>query len=309
MFLQNNLSTLGEGSATMPSVMPDKFTATWVSHSSIKDFLNCPRAYYLNNVYKNPQTNRKIQLMAPPLALGSAVHEVVESLSVLPTKDRFKENLLQKFEKVWKKHTGKKGGFSSEEQEQRYKKRGEEMLRRVINNPGPVARLAVKIKQDLPSYYLSEADNIILCGKIDWLEYLPDTDSVNIIDFKTSRSEEEDDSLQLPIYHLLVTNTQSRKVNKAYYWYLELNDDLKEKELPNLEEAEEELLKIAKKIKLQRQLNIFKCLSGENGCRHCKPLERVIRGEAEHVAVSEYNQDIYILPWEGKKQNQESEIL
>src|ERR1035437_4279352 len=31
----------------------DKFNAVWVSHSSIGDFLKCPRLYYLHNVYKN----------------------------------------------------------------------------------------------------------------------------------------------------------------------------------------------------------------------------------------------------------------
>ncbi|QQS44706.1 PD-(D/E)XK nuclease family protein [Candidatus Roizmanbacteria bacterium] len=96
-----------------------------------------------------------------------------------------------------------------------------------------MARKAVKIKEDLPHYWLSEEDNIILCGKIDWLEYLPETDSVHIIDFKTSKYDEDGDSLQLPIYYLLVTNTQKREVSKASYWYLERNDDLTEKELPD----------------------------------------------------------------------------
>ncbi|KKU87195.1 MAG: hypothetical protein UY16_C0035G0009 [Candidatus Gottesmanbacteria bacterium GW2011_GWA2_47_9] len=76
----------------------DKFTATWVSHTSIADFLNCPRAYYLRNVYRRPETNHKIQLVSPPLSLGSAIHEVLESLSVLPTKVRFTEPLLSKFD-------------------------------------------------------------------------------------------------------------------------------------------------------------------------------------------------------------------
>jgi len=289
--------------------MSDKFSATWVSHSSIKDFLNCPRAYYLNNVYRDPYTNHKIQIISPPLSLGSAVHEVIESLSVLPTEDRFKESLLKKFENVWKKCSGEKGGFVSSDQEQQYKKRGEAMLARVIKNPGPVANLAVKIKQDLPHYWLSEDDNIILCGKIDWLEYLPDLDVVNIVDFKTSKREEEGDSLQLPIYHLLVSNTQKHKVNKASYWYLELSETLVEKQLPDLEQAYKQILQIAKRIKLQRQLKIFKCPNGENGCKYCRPLEKVLRGEAKQVGISQYNQDIYILPWEEKSEERESEVL
>ncbi len=289
--------------------MPDKFTATWVSHSSISDFIKCPRAYYLNNVYKNPETGRKIQLMSAPLALGAAVHEVVENLSVIPTTERFKESLIEKFDEVWKKYQGKKGGFNSESQEKIYKDRGEEMLRRVINNHGPLDNLAVKIKEDLPQYWLSEEDEIILCGKVDWLEYLPDSDSVHIIDFKTSKKEDQNGSLQLPIYHLLVHNTQQRKVSKASYWYLGIYDEPKEQVLPDLVEAHDEVLAIAKQIKLARKLERFKCPQGDGGCFHCRSLEKVVAGEAEKVGVNEYNQDVYILNKDESKFENESMIL
>ena len=237
--------------------MADKFTATWVSHSSISDFLECPRAYYLKNVYKDPDTHHKIQLMSPPLALGSVVHQVLESLSVLPTKERLKTSLVQQFETAWEQVSGKRGGFFSESTEAAYKNRGIKMMQRVMKHPGPISRLAVKIKQDLPWYWLSEADEIILSGKIDWLEYLPEEDSVHIIDFKTSKSAERADSLQLPIYHLLVHHCQHRQVARASYWYLESNDQLTDKPLPDLAAAEQQVLKIAKKIKTARKLEHF----------------------------------------------------
>jgi ATP-dependent helicase/DNAse subunit B len=91
--------------------MLDKFTALWVSHSSISDFLQCPRAYYLKNIYKDPDTGRKFQITSAPLSLGSAVHEVIEALSEIPTQDRFRQSLLEKFETAWKKYHGKIGGF------------------------------------------------------------------------------------------------------------------------------------------------------------------------------------------------------
>jgi len=275
--------------------MPDKFTATWVSHSSISDFLKCPRAYYLNNVYKSQETGRKIQLMSAPLALGAAVHEVIEALSIIPTQERFKKSLVEKLNDVWHKYHGKKGGFSSEEHERKYKKRGEEMLLKVMNNPGPLKNLAIKIKEDLPQYWLSEDDNIILCGKVDWLEYLPDLDGVHIIDFKTGKKEEANGSLQLPIYHLLVHNTQHRKVIKASYWYIDLHDKPVEQKLPDLIKAHEQVLEISKKIKLARKLEMFKCPQGDGGCQFCKPFEKVIAGEAEKVGVNDYNQDVYVL--------------
>jgi len=295
--------------------MPDKFAATWVSHSSASDFLKCPRAYYLNNVYRDPKTKHKIQLVSPALALGSAVHEVLESLSGLPTADRLKVSLIERFGQVWKKYAGKRGGFESPEQEAHYKARGEAMLRRVMQNPGPITRLAVKIKQDLPQYWLSEEDEIILCGKIDWLEYFPDTDSVHIIDFKTSKKEEDGDSLQLPIYRLLVENCQHREVVGASYWYLELSDTLTPRDLPDSQAAHERVLEIAKKMKLARKLGVFKCPQGDAGCFHCRPLEKVIRGEAEFVGENDYRQDLYYLPTQPAgtaatgSQHPESEVL
>ena len=36
----------------------DKYTATWVSHTSLSDYIKCPRAYFLKNVYKDPQTGQ-----------------------------------------------------------------------------------------------------------------------------------------------------------------------------------------------------------------------------------------------------------
>lgn len=276
--------------------MPDTYSATWVSHSSIADFVHCPRAYFLKNVYKDPKTNHKMQLMSAPLALGAAVHEVLESLSILPVEQRFTKSLIDKFGEAWKKVTGKRGGFHSQAQEDKYRAEGEEMLRRVMDDPGILKERAVKIKADLPHYWLSETDEIILCGKIDWLRYLPETDSVHIIDFKTSKSEEEKSSLQLPIYHLLVHNTQSRKVSGASYWYLRQQHGLVDKELPDLASAHEQVLEVAKKIRLQRKLGAFKCPQGTNGCFACRPMEAIVRGEGEFVGLNEYRQDIYVLP-------------
>lgn len=287
--------------------MPDKYTAVWVSHTSISDWLRCPRAYFLKNVYRDPKTHHKIKLMSPSLALGQAVHEVLESLSVLPKYSRFSESLINKFENAWQKVSGKNGGFVSGESERSYKTRGQEMLRRVMNNPGPLSGLAVKIQMDLPQFWLSEADNIMLCGKIDWLEYLPDSDSVHIIDFKTGKSEEDPASLQLSIYHLLVHHCQKYKVSGASYWYLDSSDVLTPKELPDLETARKNILDVAQQIKLARQLERFKCPQGD-GCFSCRPMEAIINRQAEFVRSDEYNYDVYILH-KAESENRDGLIL
>lgn len=273
----------------------DKYSALWVSHSSIGTFLECPRAYFLKNIYKDPKTGHKVKLISPPLALGQSVHEVIESLSEIRTEDRFKEPLLEKYERAWNKVSGKSGGFFDKDTEYKYRVRGEEMIRRVMKNPGPVAELAVKINMELPYYWLSEEDNIILCGKIDWLKYIKVNDSVEIIDFKTSKGDEGEDSLQLPIYSLLVHNCQKRKVEVAWYWYLERSGELTKKDLPPTEESAEKVTKVAKQMKLARQLERFKCPQGDQGCRACRPMEMILNGKAEMVGQDEYRADIYVI--------------
>lgn len=271
----------------------DKFSAVWLSHSSISNFKHCPRAYYLNSIYRDPRSGHKISLITPSMALGSAVHEVLESLSVLPTDKRFDISLIERFQTSWKKVSGQMGGFSDQATEDSYKKRGEDMLRRVMLHPGPLAEKAVKIKMDLPYYWISEEDNLILCGKLDWLKYNESDDSVSILDFKTGVGEESVDSLQLPIYHLLAHNCQTREVKKASYWYIARDDLAVEKKLPDLDKSKELVMKVGKEIKLARQLERFKCKEGEGGCKHCLPLEKIIRGESVFVGTGDYGTDLY----------------
>lgn len=287
----------------------DKYTATWVSHSSISDFLACPRAYYLKNVYRNPDTGNKIQITTPPLSRGGAVHEVIESLSVLPTDKRFETSLIEKFDKIWEKYSGKKGGFTDSDAEIKYKRQGEEMLKNVTKNPGPLLKLAVKINMDLPYYWLSEEDELILCGKIDWIEYLPETDSVHIIDFKSGKKEENENSLQLPIYYLLAKNCQKRPIDKVSYWYIATRDKPTEQKLPDEEKVTKEILKIAKKIKLARQLESFRCPEGDDGCKFCQDYESILNGEGELVGNNDIGRDIYILDKSTRDSEQEEMLL
>lgn len=274
----------------------NKYEAVWVSHSSLSDFRNCPRAYYLKNIYRDPHTGHKIALTNPALALGSAVHEVLESLSTLPTSERFTISLIDRFKPVWSKYKGNMGGFSDPETEEKYRQKGEEMLARVTKHPGPLERLAVKIKMDLPNYWLSEEDGIILCGKLDWLEYIKgengQEDGVHIIDFKTGKKDEPPESLQLPIYYLLAHNCQTREVKKASYWYIARDDLLSSRPLPDLDKSRELVLKAAKEVKLARSLERFKCPEDSN-CKYCAPFEKIIKGDAEFVGTDLYDRDVY----------------
>lgn len=274
--------------------MPEKnkFKAIWVSHSSMGDFVKCPRAYFLHNVYKDPKTGRKINITSPAMSLGIAVHAVIEPLAQTKAEDRMSQPLLDIYEKEWKKVTGKRGGFLTQEEEDEAKERGKKMIERILAHPEPLVKKALRMKEELPWYYLSEKDDLILCGKVDWMQYVPEDDSVHILDFKTGKHDEKGESLQLPIYHLLVHNCQKRKVSGASYWYIDRDNAPKTVELPDLDEAYKRVYEVALQVKKARESKVFECPKG--GCMQCAPFEAILNGEAEYVGVGEYNQDLYL---------------
>lgn len=277
---------------------PDKYSAVWVSHSSMGDFLKCPRLYYLHNMYKSPETGNKMSIVSPHMSLGVAVHEVLEGLGDYKAEDRMKRDLLKDYEEAWKKVTGIRGGFKTPEEEKEFKNRGEQMIRNVIKDPKFLPNKIIKLKRETmnPNFYLSEEKNIILNGLVDWIEYLPESDSLHIVDFKTGKKEESDSSLQLPIYLLLCDALQKRLVTKASYWYLE-SDKIVEKELPDLDKARRDVLEVATKVKEARDKGEFKCPNGDKGCFNCLPYEKILRKDPslKFVGVGGFKQDLYVI--------------
>ena len=120
--------------------MPDKYKSVWVSHSSIGDFLKCPRAYFLRNVYKDPKSGKKIGMVSSAMTLGSAVHNTIEPLKNIPLEERLKHDLVADFEIAWKKTSGKIGGFKTNEEETTAKERGLTMIKRCLLYTSPSPR-------------------------------------------------------------------------------------------------------------------------------------------------------------------------
>ncbi len=274
----------------------DKYTAVWVSHSSISDFLRCPRAYFLKNVYRT-KDNRKINVVNASLSLGSAVHETLEGLLNYKAEERAAQPLQTQFEENWKKFSGKQGGFKNAQEEAETKSRGLAMIQRVAKNMGPLLHKAVKLAphaNDMPpNFYLSEEENIVLSGKIDWLEYIEKDDAVQVIDFKTGKKDEDENSLQLPIYSLLLNALQKRKVAGAAYWYIERNDEPTNVVLPDIANAKHNVLTEALKVKKAREQGVFECPRGGQGCFACRDFEKILRGQAQLVGIGGYNQEMY----------------
>ncbi len=240
-----------------------------------------------------------MNIVNPALSLGQAVHTTLEDLKNVPLAERLERNLLADYEKAWQGVSGKQGGFKDEQEEADAKARGRVMVERVIKNMGPIARKTVRLKaghNDMPpNFLLSEEDNIILCGLIDWLEYVEEDDSIRVIDFKTGRHEESEDSLQLPIYLLLLNALQARRVSGAAYWYLDKDDAPIDKALPKAEEAKERVLAVARQVVDARKHKEFACPRGAEGCFACRPFEAIVRGEAEYLGVGGYGQDQYLV--------------
>lgn len=270
--------------------MDDKFKAVWVSYSSISDFIKCPRAYYLKNVYKNPQTGRKIEIVKPPLSLGSAVHNVLEPLAKIKPENRFLYNLLDTFDLEFSKYNGRRGGFTSEVEFENYRKRGYKMINTVIQNKSILEKTTYTTNKDLLDAWLSKEKNIVICGKIDWINKEESDGSLSVIDFKTSKEEEVND-LQLQIYALLLHILNKETVNKLYYWYLDINNHLTEANLPDVKESYRNVIQISEQISTARTIGLFECSKG--GCFACRDYEKVIHGEATQIGVGGYNRELY----------------
>lgn len=269
------------------------YAAVWLSHSSISDLTKCPRLYYLHNVYKEPG-NRKIQVVSPYLTLGSVVHGTIERIRGLPREERFLWPLSHIFEELWEKSSGKKGGFVSADQEKEFKDRGANMIKRLEAHPGPLANLAIRINQPgekVPGIWLSQEENLVLCGNVDWIEVLPDG-SLHILDFKTGKNEEEATSLQLQIYLMLVGERSKRPISRTSYWYLDKDDEPVEIPLPKLESVAELLIKFGREMKQIRSQPEVICPKG--GCRYCLEYDAILNKQAEYVGYDqEMNKNLY----------------
>lgn len=268
------------------------YSTLWVSFSSISNFLNCPRSYYLKNMYKNPKTGNKMGVVKPALSLGSAVHNVLEPLAKIPIDERFSTDILETFAEEFEKHRGKVGGFLSDAEFEDCLIRGKSMLTNVLDNRTPLLENTYVLQKDLLVGWLSRDEDIKVCGKIDWINIDENTENLTIIDFKTNKEEDIND-LQLKTYALLLFLLNKNPVNSLSYWFIDINSELTEVDLPDVKEAHKHILDTALKIRQARESNELKC--SKNGCFHCRDFEKIFDGEGELVGTGKYNTDLYFV--------------
>lgn len=248
--------------------------AVFISHTSLSDFLSCPRAYYLKNLYRDKKTGYRLQIINPYLSLGALVHEAI-SWYLQMEGQVSKENLEKKFRNLWLKYRGKKGGFESLQQEGEFGKRGIQMLNNFFDNAKKLGKK--ELIADFLKFNLVE--NIILNGRLDFAGELPDG-SLHIIDFKTG-SKDEDDPLQLYIYAILVQNCLAKKVSKVSFWYLDRDLNPKEAVLDPLEGKIEWLKQKGLEMKKAIEKNDWICIKNPDLCRDCQNYQAVLEGKGE----------------------------
>lgn len=265
--------------------------AVFISPSSLGDFEKCPQLYYYRNVYRS-QRGLKIQIISPALALGQAVHDTLEIFLRFPVAERSKNLLTEKFDFAWSNLTGEKGGFISAIEETEHKNRALEILERFWKNEHFKNAEMAKI----PGFPKAELGNdIILTGKLDWLE--EDREGYHLVDFKTGKNEEKEDSRQLPIYAVLVSKIFNTDKIRASYWYLDKDEEIVSFSLPQLQQTTDYLKNKGEIIKMVRQTNSYRCQSGGESCWACRDILAVARGKGKLVSMDPVNrkQEIYIL--------------
>ncbi len=264
----------------------------WISHSAISAFARCPHLYYLEYEYRNPETGNRIQITNPYLALGIAVHEAIEGLLETKPEERSKIVLEERFDQIFEKYRGLRGGFISQKKEEDFYERGIKMMERVKRTDF-LSKPSLKTKTNFPTIDLIN-ENVKLVGSIDWIEKLSGG-GAHIIDFKTGNSKENNGSLQLPIYTILGESNIKEKVERVSYWYLQHDDMPVEQKLPDTKYYLNILKEKASLIKEAVEENRFPCNYG-NKCFSCRDYEKIFIGEAEKIeSANSRNKDVFCI--------------
>ena len=265
----------------------------FISHTSLSDFLKCPRAYHLKNIYRDPKTGFRIQVASPYLSLGSTVHDTVKWFLDLKGQVT-KKQLEGKFRNLWLKYRGKRGGFESREQEGDFGKRGLKMLDNFLKNWQVLEKAAPAIT--FPKLHLFE--DVILMGNFDFVGEKGDG-TLHVLDFKTG-AKDEDDPTQLYIYAILAEANLGKPVSSASFWYLDRDDQPREIVLDPLEPKLKWLKEKGKELKKAIEEEVWICVKNDApsgaSCRDCRDYQAIVDGKGEFQFTDfRYKKDVYYL--------------
>lgn len=262
----------------------------FISYTSLSDFLKCPGAYFLKNIYKDPKTGFRLQVASPYLSLGSTVHDAVKWFLEMKGQVTIKQ-LEEKYRNLWLKYRGKRGGFTSREQEGDFGTRGLKMLANFFANAQKLEKITHKV--DFPKLNLFE--DVILMGNFDFIGEKNDG-TLHVLDFKTGAHDEKD-PLQLYIYAILAEANLDKPVTSASFWYLDRDDKPREIVLDALEPKLEWLKEKAGELKEATGQGNWICKNGADMCNECKIYTALLDGKGQfQFSDFRYKKDVYYLP-------------
>lgn len=239
---------------------------------SIGIYTKCPKQYYFEyldnytSVYPNKQKLKQIQVEAGKrreLIFGELLHIVLNLFFHLSKGERSEERLLTLLKEVWMrgedKARKKKGGFPDLEDERDWYREATKILKGFYQTQdlSPTIAYLPEIEKEgefIDANFLKVPlqSDVILAGKIDRIDKDPpgaDKGGFHLIDYKTGKSE-EDDEFQLMVYSILAEGALGKPLAKASYLYLRSgNRKSFQPDEKGKVKAKEQVLEIAEKIR------------------------------------------------------------
>lgn len=282
------------------------------SPSKLRMFGQCPKSYhfyYLDPVYS--QTKYELKRLPHNIwtfhTLGKAVHNAITLFYYLPPKKRKEKSLLEQLKETWvseaqwnkKPPLGKWGGFKTIEEERETYRQAASMLKnflKIAEIEPEIEYLPTKDFRRSISDYTSLITHLFadfnISGKFDLIAK-DKAGSLHIVDFKTSKKEDED-HFQLRFYKLLAEENFKKPVKKASFYFLKTG---KKKEF-DLEKEEKEKIKkeILEKINQINEAETFETKPSKL-CQFCLfktfcPEKGKVKKMTKEVKEEDYSEDL-----------------
>ena len=257
------LSEMENNTSMINSVTSDKKSASSstlnLSSSKINTYNSCSYKYRLKYIDKVPEQKTRASS-----EFGLIIHAILEEYHSLPKEKQSKDELLSLLEKYWREDS-----FEYRLRADEFKKQGKEVLsdyfQFISENPLNV----VGVEKHF-SYVMKDL-NVNISGKIDRIDKVGDT--LNIIDYKTSRKKEKaKNNIQLALYIQAINNGALSDIpgsaGNAILHYLRFGDDpISSHQFSDseLEEYSEKIRKVAEGIRSKT----FETKKSDFNCKNC----------------------------------------
>jgi DNA helicase II / ATP-dependent DNA helicase PcrA len=197
------------------SLLNDLFFKHGLSATAFNNYLECPWKYFYRNLIRIPEAPNK------SLLFGQAIHSALKNYfdNLIKGKEINKNNLIEYF-------TLSLNGFPLQKGEyEEALEKGIKALTKYYEYYSSLWRKNVLAEYSIKGIELAE--NIVINGKIDKIEILDTSNTVNVVDYKTGKPKTRNDLLsktknadgnyyrQLVFYKLLLDNYQNGRFKVA----------------------------------------------------------------------------------------------